>query len=44
MNVEAGVVQGSVLGPILFIIYIADINTYLPNGVNIKKYADDIIG
>jgi hypothetical protein len=42
-NVEAGVVQGSVLGPILFIIYIADINSYLPVGTNAEKYADDII-
>ena len=42
-NVEAGVVQGSVLGPILFIIYIADMNSYLPVGTNAEKYADDII-
>ena len=42
-NVEAGVVQGSVLGPILFILYISDINKYLPTGCSAEKYADDII-
>ena len=42
-DVEAGVIQGSVLGPILFLIFISDINEYLPKGVEIEKYADDII-
>ena len=42
-EVEGGVIQGSVPGPILFILYIADINDYLPKGVSIEKYADDII-
>ena len=36
-------IQGSVLGPILFILFIYDINLYLPDGVNIFKYADDIL-
>ena len=42
-RVEAGVIQGSVLGPVLFLLFIADINTYLPEGVRFEKYADDII-
>jgi hypothetical protein len=42
-EVVAGVIQGSVLGPILFILFIYDINGYLPPGTNLKKYADDIL-
>ena len=43
-NVEAGVIQGSVLGPTLFILFISDINEYLPTSAEIEKYADDILG
>ena len=43
LPVEAGVIQGSVIGPILFILFIHDINKYMPPGVDIKKYADDIL-
>jgi ribonuclease P/MRP protein subunit RPP40 len=41
--VKAGVIQGSVLGPILFLLYIADITEYMPADVEFEKYADDII-
>ena len=42
-EVEAGVIQGSVLGPIFFILFIADINDELPPNTNLQKYADDIL-
>lgn len=42
-KVEAGVIQGSVLGPILFVLFIADINNYLPASAQLLKYADDIL-
>jgi hypothetical protein len=42
-DVLAGVIQGSVLGPILFLLFISDINNYIPNGANLLKYADDIL-
>jgi retron-type reverse transcriptase len=40
-SVEAGVIQGSVLGPILFLLFIHDINEILPNEIELEKYADD---
>jgi hypothetical protein len=38
----AEVIHGRVLGPILFLLYISDINEYLPEGAYHPKYADDI--
>ena len=38
-----GGVQGSVIGPILFILYIYDINKYIPDEAQLKKYVDGIL-
>ena len=42
-QVEAGVTQGSVIGPMLFLMFIISINTAISSTVELIKYADDLL-
>ena len=42
-DIDIGVLQGSVLGPILFILYVNDINQHVHTGAACNLYADDTL-
>ena len=41
VNVNSGVPQGSILGPLLFVLFINDMQSYVSTQTNLALYADD---